>query len=230
MKICDLFDQCATTYDQDRPKLVPCFDEFYGTALRVIPFSTDASIRVLDLGAGTGLFSAMVAQVFPEAIFHLTDVSEVMLEQAQQRFRENPHVTFSVQDHLQLAVTSEYDLVLSALSIHHLENPRKKALFQKIHDALRENGMFINVDQALAPSDLGELEYERQWLEDVRANGISETSLEKARERMREDKNALLSDQLLWLNEVGFNEVDCWYKRFRFVVFGGMKTSRTRLI
>lgn len=28
MKIRELFDQCATKYDQDRPRLVPCFDEY----------------------------------------------------------------------------------------------------------------------------------------------------------------------------------------------------------
>ena len=83
--------------------------------------------------------------------------------------------------------------------------------------------MFINADQALAPFRRGEEQYERQWLFDVRANGISEPTLKQARERMREDKNALLSDQLMWLAEVGFDDVDCWYKRFRFVVYGGTK-------
>jgi hypothetical protein len=43
---------------------------------------------------------------------------------------------------------------------------------------------------------------------------------------MREDKNALLSDQLSWLSKAGFKGVDCWYKRFRFVVFGGCKRTQ----
>jgi tRNA (cmo5U34)-methyltransferase len=83
--------------------------------------------------------------------------------------------------------------------------------------------MFINVDQALAPSRRGEEQYERIWLEDARASGVSELALAQARERMREDRNALLSDQLAWLVEAGFDDVDCWYKRFRFVVYGGAK-------
>jgi hypothetical protein len=48
MKIRELFDQCAMAYDQDRPKLVPCFDEFYGAAMRMIPFPADANLHVLD--------------------------------------------------------------------------------------------------------------------------------------------------------------------------------------
>lgn len=222
MKIRDLFDRCATTYDRDRPKLVPCFDEFYGTALRVIPFAPEAEIRILDLGAGTGLFTAMVAQVFPAAHIHLTDISQAMLAQAKQRFAGNPRITFAVQAHGQLAAECEYDLVLSALSIHHLDDSAKQDLFQKIYRALRPGGMFINADQALAPFPGEEEAYERQWLADVTAAGISETALTQARERMREDKNATLADQLAWLADAGFEDVECRYKRFRFVVYGGV--------
>jgi tRNA (cmo5U34)-methyltransferase len=165
----------------------------------------------------------MVARAFPEASLLLTDISEAMLAQAKQRFAGNPHVSYSLQEHAQLSATSEYDLVLSALSIHHLDHRDKRTLFQKIYRALRPGGMFINVDQALAPSRIGEEQYERIWLEDARANGVSELALAQARERMREDRNALLSDQLTWLTEAGFDRVDCWYKRFRFVVYGGAK-------
>jgi tRNA (cmo5U34)-methyltransferase len=83
--------------------------------------------------------------------------------------------------------------------------------------------MFINVDQALAPSPLAEEQYEAQWLADVEANGIAEHVLQQARERMRGDRNATLFDQLRWLAEAGFEGVDCGYQRFRFVVFGGSK-------
>lgn len=225
MRIRELFDQCATAYDQDRQKLVPEFDEFYGTAIRMIPSAAEADIRVLDLGAGTGLFAAMVAQAYPVANLHLTDISEAMLAQARQRFADNPLVTCAVQEHLQLSAVSEYDLVLSALSIHHLDHPDKQVLFRRIFRALQPGGMFINADQALAPTSQEEDEYERQWLTDVEANGISGSSLDQARERMREDKNALLSDQMTWLANSGFSNVDCWYRRFRFVVYGGTKSE-----
>jgi tRNA (cmo5U34)-methyltransferase len=223
MKVRDLFDQCALAYDVDRPKLVPSFDVLYGTAMQVIPFTTDAKIQVLDLGSGTGLFGAMVAKAFPEAKLHLTDISEAMLAQARQRFEGNPRVTYSLQEHSSLSATLKYDLVISALSIHHLEDSDKRTLFRKIYEALRPGGMFINVDQALAPTCSGEEQYERRWLEDVKANGASEITVTQARERMREDKNALLADQLMWLDEAGFEGIDCWYKRFRFVVYGASK-------
>jgi tRNA (cmo5U34)-methyltransferase len=143
--------------------------------------------------------------------------------QAKQRFEGNLRVTYSLQEHSRLSASLEYDLVISALSIHHLEDSDKRTLSRKIYEALRPGGMFINVDQALTPTYSGEEQYDRKWLEDVKANGASEITVPQAREQMREDKNALLADQLTWLDEAGFEGIDCWYKRFRFVVYGASK-------
>jgi len=135
MKVRELFDVCATGYDRDRPKLVPGFDEFYGAALGMIPFEADENVRVLDLGAGTGLFAAMVAKILPKASFHLTDISGAMLAEAEKRFVWMPRVTFAVQEHIELSTVEEYDLVFSALSVHHLENHEKRMLFDKVFRA-----------------------------------------------------------------------------------------------
>lgn len=223
MKLRELFDQCAADYDLDRPKLVPGFADLYGTALRVIPFAREQAIRVLDLGTGTGLFGAMIARAFPEASLHLTDISAAMLAKAQERFAGNPKVLCLVREHNQLAASSEYDLIVSALSIHHLPDEAKQDLFHKIYRALKPGGAFVNIDQARASTPEAEVEYQRFWREDVQAAGVSESTLARAMERMREDKNALLAEQCLWLDQAGFTDVDCWYKRFRFVVYGGRK-------
>ncbi len=94
---------------------------------------------------------------------------------------------------------------------------------RKFPAALKPGGIFVNADQALAPSLQGEEQYEEHWLAEVRANGIGEEELARAQIRKEEDRSALLLDQLTWLEEVGFDRVDCWYKRFRFVVYGGYK-------
>jgi tRNA (cmo5U34)-methyltransferase len=57
-----LFGGAARDYDRARRQLVLGFDRFYGAVLESVPFAEEREIKVLDLGAGTGLLSAMVAK------------------------------------------------------------------------------------------------------------------------------------------------------------------------
>lgn len=50
------FNSIAQLYDKQRPSLIPCFSDFYGVAIDNLNLST-TSPEILDLGAGTGLFS-----------------------------------------------------------------------------------------------------------------------------------------------------------------------------
>ena len=202
---------------------MPCFEEFYGTVIRVIPFKREDSFNALDLGAGTGMLAALVGQEFPNALITLTDLSEPMLDQAKERFLGQHRFSFKVMEHQSLKISSEYDLVVSALSIHHLEDEQKQELFHQVHKALCPQGVFVNADQVLAPSTEAEVRYEQFWREDAMRQGATEQVLNQALERVKADKNAPLSDQLEWLSEAGFVDVDCWYKRFRFAVYGGRR-------
>ena len=82
MNIQQAFNAAAADYDKLRRILIPCFDDFYGTAVEVIqsdrPRGT-APLKVLDLGAGTGIYSGMVQAVFPNAEITLLDLAEEML-------------------------------------------------------------------------------------------------------------------------------------------------------
>jgi len=76
MTVKKIFDAGALQYDRNRQKVIPCFDDFYKTLIRLIPFSRDEKFTVLDLGAGTGLVTALVFNVFPKAEVSLLDILE----------------------------------------------------------------------------------------------------------------------------------------------------------
>ena len=76
----------AENYDRPRRKLVPCFDDFYRTALELLPFNP-RTFEVLDLGAGTGILSAMIAEAFPKSRLTLFDVTPEMLMIARARLK-----------------------------------------------------------------------------------------------------------------------------------------------
>lgn len=224
MSIKHAFNEGAKDYDAARRQLIPCFDDFYGTAVERVPFAKTDQFTVLDLGAGTGLLSSLVQAQFPGAVFTLVDISELMLEQAKQRFANHTsQVNYLVADYAKAPIENRFDLVISSLSIHHLSGPDKAALFGRIYHCLNEGGMFINADQVLGSTPAIESDYRAAWLRQVKEKGVSDTALSQALERMKEDKMSTLSDQLSWLGEAGFERVNCWYQNYSFVVFSGQK-------
>ena len=229
------FDATASGYDRARRQLVPDFDGFYGTLVGELSLSRgrDEEFRVLDLGAGTGLSSALVSEAFPEAHFTLVDASEGMLSLAEERFVDRPErFEMRVLDFAEEPlpeVPGGYEVVVSALAIHHLSGEDKKKLFGKVYEVLADGGVFVNGDQVQGPTPELEKRYGEVWLQQVRENGVEERDLADALCRMQEDRQDTLEEQLAWLRELGFEQVDCAYKNYRFAVYGGRKPAyRTR--
>jgi tRNA (cmo5U34)-methyltransferase len=174
---------------------------------------------ILDIGAGTGLLSAIVLEKFPDARLTLLDISEKMLDIAKQRFALRPSTTFRVGDSSTSDLGGPYDIVCSALSIHHLEAENKRRLFKRIHAALNPGGMFVNADQADGETPYFRARYLEYWDGFLQAGPMSrEQHAEILKRRNTLDKNEKLSDQLAWLREAGFADVDVVYRNRTFIV------------
>lgn len=218
------FTRYAQAYDAMRRRLIPCFDGFYGAALRLIEDGrTREDFRVLDLGAGTGLFSAMILERFPKAEPHLIDASFGMLDQAKERFHGNPAVTFRLGDMAACDLGGPWDVVVSALAIHHLDDAAKPSLFARIAATLAPGGLFVNAEQVLGPTPEAEDRYVRFWHADIRAAGVSEDEIAAAAERMAFDRCASVEAQLAWMRGAGLRDVDCSFKSWRFAVLSGRR-------
>jgi tRNA (cmo5U34)-methyltransferase len=216
------FDQVAKEYDQQRRQLIPCFDDFYGMAAYWVKTSEDEP-RVLDLGAGTGLFSGFVQQKYPKAAFTLVDLSEEMLKAAKSRFEDYSNVKYIVADYIAYPLEERYDMVISSLSIHHLTDADKKRIFQKVFSLLKDGGVFVNADQAAGRTPYFDERFKELWEDEIRKSDLSSEAIASAIERRKLDCNASVSDQLSWLQEAGFADVDCVYKYHEFAVFYARK-------
>ena len=209
--------------DRARRKLVPCFDDFYRTALELLPFAPDARLEVLDLGAGAGLLSAMIAAAFPKARVTLFDLTPEMLMIARARLKPlGKRVRFVTAD-LAAAPSKSYDAVVSALALHHLPDSGKRHLFADIFKYLTSGGVFINADQVVGETTAIEQRLRLMWLKRARELKVAEHDLNAAVERMKHDLPATVGQQLAWIRESGFTEVTCAYRNLIFAVLSGTK-------
>lgn len=222
MGIREKFEAVSGKYDAQRKLLIPCFDDFYRLPVETLDFRGDAP-RVLDIGSGTGLFAAFVLEKYKNAQVTMIDLSEGMLGVAKKRFAAYPSFEYIVADYLEHDFGGQFDMIISALSIHHLNAADKEKLYRKCFRHLAPGGVFLNADQVLSPYPETEELFSRLWKEKVGQSGIDQKELEKAYERQAFDDPSTLSDQLSWLRQAGFSQVDCVYK---YYVFAGIYAKK----
>lgn len=216
------FDDIAQAYDEQRRKLIPCFDDFYQIGASVANVATDAP-RILDIGAGTGLFASFLLAKYPKAKLTLIDLSDKMLEVARARFRHRPDVKYFVDDFTAHPFHETFDIVISSLSIHHLTDAEKRDVYAKVFASLSPGGLFVNADQVLGSTPFLESLYKTDWQTKVENSGLSAQEIASAYERTKLDRMSPLAEQMRWLNDIGFADVDCIYKYFNFVVLFARK-------
>jgi tRNA (cmo5U34)-methyltransferase len=126
---------------------VPRYDELQEETVRAIPFPPG---RVLELGVGTGVTTRRLLESYPEAEVTGLDSSPDMVFKARELGIE-----------VQLARMEDplpdgpWDLVISVLSVHHLESEGKRDLFRRVRDHSRS---LVIGDVVSAPVQVASLE------------------------------------------------------------------------
>ena len=225
MAIDEAFNETVQYYDDWIRKAVPGYTDLFNVAKELIPFPAGDTIEILDLGAGTGLFSQHILERCPKGNFVLYDVAEKMLDVARERFRNFPgQFRYVTADYRTLGDAGSFDLVISSLSIHHLDDRDKQELCRQVFQVLRKTGVFINIDLIKGPTPFLEEFYCNNWYEKMRRAGASDEEIKAGIERrLAYDRDALMEDQLRWLQEAGFSDTDCVYRNFKMGLFLGMK-------
>ena len=217
------FNCVAEKYDQNRAKFIPCFNDFYNGTTEFVASCIKEPKRVLDLGAGTGLLSYYWYQKFPKSNYILVDIAEDMLKIAKERFGGLANVSYQTADYSKQLPDGEFDAIISALSIHHLEHSEKKSLFAKVYDKLPSGGIFVNYDQFCGGSADMDKFYDDYWVGQLHKSGLSENDIEMWKERRKLDRECSVEQEAYMLKESGFSEVKCVYSSQKFAVIVALK-------
>lgn len=218
MSIEEQFNIIAREYDVNRRKFIPCFEDFYQSTTDFIAANITAPARVLDLGAGTGLLTQFWYRHFPDSEYLLVDIADEMLNVARKRFAGAGNVSFRLTDFTEELPKGRFDVVASALSVHHLEDPEKSKLFAGIYNILPEGGLFVNYDQFCAGEPVMNKWFDSCWENSLPQRGLTEHDIELWRERRRLDRECSVEDEIEMLRGCGFKTVKCVYSYQKFSV------------
>jgi len=218
------FEQRAFDYDGLIPRLIPRYHEQHDLILQLIPFETNANIKVLDLGAGTGILSALILPAFPQAKVLAFDMAENMLKICQTNlsaFQER--LTLQQGNFSEDDFGNGYDLVVSSLAIHHLDGARKKTLFKKLFQSMNSGGILLIRDIVTGGTPRLTEQYEQLWRQYMKDSGEDDKIW--FQKYLEEDIPSSMEEQTKWLAESGFADVGCHWRYLNFAIFGGVKAN-----
>jgi SAM-dependent methyltransferase len=187
---------------------IPHRDIAEGMLLDALPRRVD---RFLDLGTGDGRLLWLLRGRHPAAEGIGIDSSQPMLARATERFREDPLVVLQAGDLRRgLAVRGPFDVIVSGLAIHHLEDTRKRLLFEELHQLLGPGGVFANLDLVASASPR---------LHERFRIAIGRVQDDPA------DRLADMCNQLQWLSSTGFEPVECHFKWLELALLVAVKPA-----
>jgi len=164
---------------------VPAYQELQEQAAA----ATDGEARaILELGVGTGETARRVLARHPDAELVAVDSSAEMLERAGQVL---PHADLRQARLEDPLPEGPFDLVVSALAVHHLDGPGKQDLFKRIAAQLAPGGRFVLAD-VVVPEREQDVVTPIDWEYDL------------------PDR---VDDQLDWLREAGLDAETVWTEK-----------------
>jgi tRNA (cmo5U34)-methyltransferase len=179
-----------------------------GVLLDLVP--RDAR-RVLDLGTGDGRLLALLQADRPDMLGVALDFSALMLDAARARFAGDGRVELVAHDLAEpLPDLGRFDAVVSSMAIHHLEHERKRSLYAEIVDLLQPGGLFANFEHVASPTHRLHVAFYEAIDEPLEHEDPSDRLLDVER-------------QLSWLRELGFDDVDCYWKWREMALLAGVR-------
>jgi tRNA (cmo5U34)-methyltransferase len=225
----------VASYDRDMTLMHPNRDKMIEVALQALPFPCDEPLTALDIGAGSGIFTAAFLARFPGSRVMAVDGAAAMVELAKARLgARQRQVEFHIGDFRGLRTLlggRKGHVAFSSFALHHLDRADKLAVIRSAAAFLEPGGWFLNAD--LVVSESPQLEARIQALRVAgiveRAAGIdprfataaSTRQFLDALEAAHHDRPLTLAEDLQILKEAGLAHSGVLWAEHREAVTGG---------
>lgn len=233
--------QKAETFVTMADIIVPERRTQFAIVADLLPFDTSDSFSFVDIGCGEGFLSQAILDKYPNSVCHATDVAEEMISKSQALlapYGDRVHISqHNIHDanYLSNVVSTSVGLITSSLAIHHCDDTEKAALYKAAFGKLTSPGAMIIIDAVKPASDHGVEVNKKYWQSYIQLQSQQLTGSDEEYEKFKnvpimfyeqpaeEDQPATPVDNLCMLTKAGFQNVDCFWKKCGFTIFGGYK-------
>jgi tRNA (cmo5U34)-methyltransferase len=209
---------------------------------RLVP-GRDQPFHIIELCCGGGLLAETLLEAYPSAHLLGLDGSQEMLNSASQRLARIGNrfqsQTFDLAAKDWRRATSPAAAVVSSLAIHHLTGPEKLELFRDVYSLLEPGGVFVVADvmehnteaaRRLAADELDEAIRQRSLWLDGNTEGFAffereQWNMYRFRDDDDIDKPSTLFEQLKWLEEAAFVDIDVHWLSAGHAIFSGRRSE-----
>lgn len=220
MNTTQFYDSISSEYTGLLERTVPCYREMMVHLMKYIPDGLNVG-NILELGCGTGNLTYMLREKYPPAHIEAVDFSESIIRECRTRMGATDRITYNRIDFRDMSFPAgSFDLIISSISIHHLEDADKEVLFQKLYTFLKSGGVFTFSDQCKGITEEIYLKEQMGWKSEAFESGASENDWKTWMEHQEmHDHHASIPDQMHWLEQAGFRNVDVVWKYLLWTVF-----------
>lgn len=188
------------TYEALMAEEVPSYDRLQEEVAAAA--GREGVARILDLGTGTGVTACRVLRVHPHARLVGVDESLEMLAAAKRILPAEADLRVARLENP--LPPGPFDLVVTALAVHHLDGAGKADLFRRVAEVLRPGGRFVLGD-LIVPDNANDVV--------TPIDGVY-------------DKPNTVAEQLAWLRAAGFAVTTAWLERDLAVLVGDLEDNR----
>lgn len=197
----EFFNNRADSYDNHMKKNVDDYEKYYSKFGEYLYNNfKNRYIKILDLGAGTGIELKKIFKYFPESKLTALDISYEMLEKLKEKYI-NYNINTIKESYLYLnKLSGRFDCIISSMTMHHYFGDKKLKIFKSIYESLNVDGIYIEGDYFSKTK-----EEQNSLIKEFLEKNISE-------EDIHFDIPLTIENEIELLNKSGFEKIKIIYE------------------